>query len=155
MEESTFLTKFASEVTIVHRRDEFPCVEDHARSRPKERKDQMDYRCARRRGPGCRQGRGHRRSSEERGQWQGLGPKTDALFLAIGHIPNTKIFQGQLDLDEQGYIISQGGAQNERGKAASTPATCRIASTVRQLQRPGPVAWPPLKAERFLEATGE
>ena len=33
------------------------------------------------------------------------------MFLAIGHIPNTTVFNGQLDLDEQGYIISQGGAR--------------------------------------------
>ena len=36
---------------------------------------------------------------------------TNALFLAIGHIPNTEIFRGQLDLDDQGYIVSYGGAR--------------------------------------------
>jgi thioredoxin reductase (NADPH) len=37
--------------------------------------------------------------------------EADALFIAIGHTPNTGIFQGQLDLDEAGYIVSPDGAQ--------------------------------------------
>jgi thioredoxin reductase (NADPH) len=36
---------------------------------------------------------------------------TAALFLAIGHIPNTTIFKGQLDLDPDGYIVGKGGAR--------------------------------------------
>jgi thioredoxin reductase (NADPH) len=35
----------------------------------------------------------------------------DGFFVAIGHIPNTKVFKGQLDLDSEGYIVSHGGAR--------------------------------------------
>jgi thioredoxin reductase len=55
-------------------------------------------------------------------QWR---EPVDGLFLAIGHIPNTKPFVGQLDLDPEGYIISHGGARTSIGRLP-----CR--------RRPGP-----------------
>jgi thioredoxin reductase (NADPH) len=37
--------------------------------------------------------------------------EVDGLFVAIGHIPNTAVFKGQIELDAEGYIVSHGGAQ--------------------------------------------
>jgi thioredoxin reductase (NADPH) len=77
----------------------------------------------------------------------------DGFFLAIGHIPNTKPFEGQLELDSDGYIISKGGARTSvegvfhagdvedrvyRQAITASAAGCRAA----------------LEAERFLEAEG-
>jgi thioredoxin reductase (NADPH) len=110
MEEATFLTKFASEVALVHRRDEFRASKimlDRAENNPKIKKitpvtiDEV---------LGVEEGevKGVRlRNLETDETWV---HETAALFLAIGHIPNTTIFKGQLDLDKEGYIVGKGGA---------------------------------------------
>jgi thioredoxin reductase (NADPH) len=79
--------------------------------------------------------------------------KTDALFLAIGHIPNTKIFAGQLDLDPQGYIISQGGARtNVAGVFHAGDVQDRVYRQAVTAAGMGCMA--AIEAERFLEAAG-
>jgi len=50
----------------------------------------------------------------------------DGFFLAIGHIPNTKVFRGQIETDAEGYIVSKGGARTSI-PGSSMRATCRIA----------------------------
>lgn len=111
MEEATFLTKFASEVALVHRRDDFRASKimlDRAENNPKIKKitpvviDEV---------LGVDEGevKGVRLRNIETGEtWV---HDTAALFLAIGHIPNTTIFKGQLDLDPDGYIVGKGGAR--------------------------------------------
>jgi thioredoxin reductase (NADPH) len=111
MEEATFLTKFASEVALVHRRDEFRASKimlDRAENNPKIKKitpvviDEVI---------GVDEGevKGVRLRNVDTGEtWV---HDTAALFLAIGHIPNTTIFKGQLELDADGYIVGKGGAR--------------------------------------------
>ena len=107
MEEGTFLTKFASSVTIVHRRPEFrasPIMLDRARSNEK-----VDWvtNAVVEEVLGTDEGRvtGVRlrdvRSDET---WE---RPADGLFVAIGHDPNTKLFLDQLDHDEAGYLLTQ------------------------------------------------
>lgn len=111
MEEATFLTKFASEVTIVHRREEFRASQimlDRAKKNPKIKwitnavVDEV-YGVEEKEVTGVRL-----KSTVDGKTWD---HKASALFLAIGHIPNTKIFGDQLTLDDEGYIVSQGGAR--------------------------------------------
>ena len=111
MEEATFLTKFASEVSICHRRDQFRASKimlDRARANQKikwitDTAVEEVYDVARNEVTGVRL---HNLKTDKRQDY-----KVDGLFLAIGHIPNTKIFRGQLHLDADGYIVSQGGAR--------------------------------------------
>jgi len=111
MEEAIFLTKFASEVTIVHRRDEFRASKimlDRAKKNKKiswEPHTTVDevYGVEEQEVTGVQLRNTKDESTRDHA--------TSALFLAIGHIPNTEIFNGQLDLDPDGYIISKGGAQ--------------------------------------------
>ncbi len=154
MEESTFLTKFASEVTIVHRRDEFRASKimlDRAQKNEKIKwitgavvDDVQDVEKG--------EVTGVRLKSVGNGKaWD---HKTDALFLAIGHIPNTKIFRGQLDLDEQGYIKSQGGARtNVEGCFHAGDVQDRVYRQAVTAAGAGCMA--AIEAERFLEATGD
>ncbi len=111
MEEATFLTKFASEVAIVHRREEFRASKimlDRARANGKIKwitpaavEEVLDVT--------EKEVKAVRLKNLETGQtWL---HETAALFLAIGHIPNTKIFQGQIELDKAGYLVSHGGAR--------------------------------------------
>jgi thioredoxin reductase (NADPH) len=151
MEEGTFLTKFASEVTIVHRRDEFRASKimlDRAKENPKikwvtgatvdEVQDVSKNEVTGLKLRDLKSGRA----------WD---HKTDALFLAIGHTPNTKIFQGQLDLDEQGYIISKGGARtNVAGVFHAGDVQDRVYRQAVTAAGMGCMA--AIEAERFLEA---
>lgn len=153
MEEGTFLTKFASEVTIVHRRDEFRASKimlDRARSNEKIKwvtgatVDEV-YDVSKNEVSGVKL-----RDVKSGKTWD---HKTDALFLAIGHIPNTKIFQGQLDLDEQGYIISKGGARtNVEGVFHAGDVQDRVYRQAVTAAGMGCMA--AIEAERFLEAHG-
>ncbi|MBI1354653.1 MAG: thioredoxin-disulfide reductase [Acidobacteria bacterium] len=111
MEEATFLTKFASKVTLVHRREEFRASQimlERARKNPKIHwitNAEVDkvYDVDQKEVTGVRL-----KSTVDGKTWD---YPASALFLAIGHVPNTKIFQGQLELDEDGYIVSAGGAR--------------------------------------------
>ena len=107
MEESTFLTKFASEVVLVHRREEFRASKimvDRALSNPK---ISVEYNSTVEDIQG----------SLESGVTAVLLKNTktgdvremacEGVFMAIGHVPNTQLFNGSLNMDDQGYIITK------------------------------------------------
>ncbi|HWG56482.1 MAG TPA: thioredoxin-disulfide reductase [Gaiellaceae bacterium] len=107
MEEALFLTKFASKVTIVHRRDGFrasPIMVDRAQSHEKIEiltpylVDEV---------LGVEEGKltGIRLRHAETGET--LDYATDGLFVAIGHDPTTKLFVDWLDHDENGYLVTK------------------------------------------------
>jgi len=77
----------------------------------------------------------------------------DGFFLAIGHIPNTKVFKGQIETDPEGYIISKGGARtNIAGVFHAGDVQDR---TYRQaVTAAGAGCMAAIEVERFLEAEG-
>ena len=79
--------------------------------------------------------------------------EVDGFFVAIGHIPNTKPFKGQIDLDHEGYIVSHGGARtNIAGVFHAGDVQDR---TYRQaITAAGAGCMAAMEAERFLEAEG-
>jgi thioredoxin reductase (NADPH) len=109
MEEATFLTKFASRVSIIHRRNEFRATKimlDRARANEKikflipftvDRVSDVDKNSVETL---------HLRNIET-GATSEL--QVAGLFIAIGHEPNTKVFKGLLDMDENGYLVTTGG----------------------------------------------
>jgi thioredoxin reductase (NADPH) len=105
MEEATFLTKFASKVTIIHRREELRAskiMQDRAKANPK---IEFVLDSAVEEVIGTREGgvtslKVRNLKTNETGDLNVQG-----LFVAIGHTPNTAAYKGQLDLDERGYII--------------------------------------------------
>jgi thioredoxin reductase (NADPH) len=108
MEEATFLAKFAPKVTVVHRREAFrasPIMVDRARSN-----DRIEFVLDSVVDDvlGTEDGfvTGVLIRNMKTGEETEL--KTDGLFVAIGHDPNTALFRGQLDMDEAGYIITKG-----------------------------------------------
>ena len=77
----------------------------------------------------------------------------DGLFLAIGHIPNTKPFAGTLDLDPEGYIVSHGGARTSvLGVFHAGDVQDRVYRQAITAAGAGCMA--AIEAERFLEAQG-
>jgi thioredoxin reductase (NADPH) len=105
MEDSLFLTRFASEVNIVHRRDSFRAskiMQDRVLANPKikvvwnttvdEIKGDKAVTTA---------------VLKDVGTGQTREMPIDGVFLAIGYEPNTKLFKGQLQMDDQGYLVTK------------------------------------------------
>ena len=107
MEEATFLTKFASEVTIIHRRDEFRASKIMVERAIKNPKISIKYNSI------VKNIIGTKDSGVESIEIEDVKSKTtsifncDGVFMAIGHVPNTKIFNNSLNLDENGYILTK------------------------------------------------
>ena len=108
MEEAIFLTKFASKVTIVHRRDEFRASKIMAQRAIDHPKIEVLWNTTVDEVLGDDLVTGLKVTDTQTGE-QSVLP-VEGFFLAIGHDPNTKIFQGQLDLDVAGYIVAEAGS---------------------------------------------
>jgi thioredoxin reductase (NADPH) len=110
MEEATFLSKFATEVVVVHRRDEFRASKimvDYARAKPNI-SFLNPFTVSEVLGGDEGKVTGVRLRHAETGDEQVL--ETDGFFVAAGHDPNTALFKGQLDMDDAGYLIVQPGS---------------------------------------------
>ena len=111
MEEAVFLTKFASQVTVVHRRDRLRAskiMQDKAFANPRiafewntELVDVKDV------DQGVVTGAVLR--NRETGATRTL--EVDGVFIAIGHTPNTRLFEGQIELDANGYVVAGTGTR--------------------------------------------
>lgn len=106
MEEATFLTKFASKVTIVHRRDAFRASKIMATRALENPKIDVEWNTVIEEILGDEKVAGVRLKNTETGETKELA--VDGYFAAIGHKPNTDLVKGQLRLDEGGYIIADG-----------------------------------------------
>ncbi len=108
MEEAIFLTKFASKVTILHRRDEFRASKIMAQRAIDHPKIEVLWNTTIEEVLGDDLVTGLRVKNVNTDEESVLS--VEGFFLAIGHDPNTKIFQNQLDLDTTGYIVANGGS---------------------------------------------
>lgn len=107
MEEATYLTKFASEVTVIHRREGFrasPIMLERAEKNEKI-KFKLNYVIKEILGKeenGIKKVTGAILENTKDGSTEEI--EADGIFMAIGHQPNTKIFDGKLEMDETGYL---------------------------------------------------
>ena len=151
MEEATFLTKFASHVTIVHRREAFRAskiMQDKARANPKisfeldtvvdEVKDVAQGVVT-----------GVVLRNVRTGAVEELA--VDGVFIAIGHTPNTWLVAGQVDLDANGYIVPvRGTATNVSGVFACGDVQDHVYRQAITAAGSGCMA--AIDAERYLES---
>ena len=107
MEEALFLTRFGSKVTVIHRRDSLRASKIMAERALSHEKIDFIWNTGVEAVLGTTQMTGLRLKSLVDGTISEFD--ADALFIAIGHIPNTAIFAGQIDLDAAGYILSPNG----------------------------------------------
>ncbi len=111
MEEATFLTKFASHVTVVHRRDTLRAskiMQDKAFKNPK---ISFEWNAVVEDVTDTQKGvvTGIVLRDANTGERKTL--PVEGVFVAIGHSPNTHLFKGQIELDAAGYIVPRGGAR--------------------------------------------
>jgi len=150
LEEAIFLTKFASKVTLVHRRDAFrgsKIMQDKALANPK---IEVAWNSV-----------VETINDTQKGEVTGIvlrDVKTNALrdvpvdgvFVAIGHTPNTGLFTGQIELDANGYIVTRDGT------TTNVPGVFACGDVQDQIYRQaitaaGSGCMAALDAERFIE----
>lgn len=154
MEEANFLTRFASEVHLIHRREEFRASKimvERARANPKIRFH--PWRTV------------EEVLADERNRVRGVALKdprdgtahelkVDGFFLAIGHVPNTGIFRGKLDLDGNGYIVARPDSSRTSVEGVFACGDC-VDHVYRQaITAAGMGCRAAIDAERWLESKG-
>lgn len=102
MEEATFLTRFATRVTIIHRRDEFRASKIMTRRALDNPKIEVAWNSVVDEVLGDTGVTGVRVRDVKTGEKRDI--PCSGMFAAIGHHPNTEVFEGQIEMDEQGYI---------------------------------------------------
>ncbi|NIF84077.1 thioredoxin-disulfide reductase [Comamonas sp. Tr-654] len=156
VEEALYLSNIASKVTLVHRRDKFkaePILVDKLMDKVKEGKIELKTYFTLDEVLGDQSGvTGIRIKSTQDGHTEEV--KLQGAFIAIGHHPNTDIFQGQLEL-ENGYIVTQGGL---KGFATQTSVPgvfaagdCQDHVYRQAITSAGTGCMAALDAQRFLE----
>lgn len=107
IEDTLFLTKFVNHATIVHRRNELRASKILQERAFKNPKISFVWDAIVEEVLGEQKVEGVRIRNVKTGKQEVL--KCDGLFVAIGHQPNTAIFQGQIELDEKGYVVTREG----------------------------------------------
>ncbi|MBP1964849.1 thioredoxin-disulfide reductase [Paenibacillus aceris] len=150
MEEANFLTRFASEVRLVHRRDELRAskiMQDRARGNEKVKWSLNNT-------PlevvsGEKGVVGLKVKNNTTGEEELL--ETDGIFVAIGHTPNTKFLGGQIDTDEQGYIIVKPGTTETNIPGVFACGDVQDTKYRQAITAAGSGCAAALEAEKFLE----
>ncbi|BCD02755.1 thioredoxin reductase (plasmid) [Bacillus cereus] len=149
MEEANFLTKFATEVHIVHRRDELRAskiMQDRAKANEKItwglNKTPIEVRA---------DGKvtGLKVKANETGEEEII--ETDGIFIAIGHRPNTEFLNGQVEIDEAGYIVVKPGTTETNIPGVFACGDVQDHKYRQAITAAGTGCMAALDSERFLE----
>jgi thioredoxin reductase (NADPH) len=151
IEEATFLTKFADSVTIVHRRDELRAskiMQDRARANPKIRfawnkvVTEVLGNAGKVAGLGVEDTLTGERSTMD----------VTGLFVAIGHQPNTDLFKGQLDMEDNGYLITQPGSSRTNVEGVFACGDVQDHTYRQAITAAGSGCMAAIDVERYLES---
>ncbi len=152
MEEALFLTRFASKVTIIHRRDEFRASKIMIRRALEHDKIEVLWNSVVEEVLGDDTVTGLRVRNVRTDTASTLS--VDGVFVAIGHTPNTVVFRGLIDLDEKGYVVRHGSTMT------SVPGVFAAGDVADSVYRQAVTAAAmgcraAMDAERWLEAQGD
>ena len=155
VEEATFLTKFASKVTLIHRRDELRAskiMQERALANPKidflwntEIKEILGTK-----EEGVTGIRIFNNLTGEENTFE-----TQGVFVAIGHQPNTQLFAGQLEMDEVGYLITEGKSMKTNIDGVFACGDAQDSYYRQAITAAGTGCMAAIDAERFLAEHGD
>ena len=143
VEEALFLTNFADKVTIVHRRDSFRAEKIMQERLFKNPKIEVVWNTVLEEVIGHRRAEvGDRRALKNVKTGKMSEIKIDGVFIAIGHVPATELFKGQLEMNAVGLPHHRAGFDAHfRSPACSPPATSRTKFSARRSPRQAWAAW--------------
>lgn len=150
MEEAIFLTRFATRVSVVHRRDELRASKIMQERAFKNEKIQFIWNSVVEDILGDAKVTGVRLRNVKTNAVTDM--PCDGFFLAIGHVPNTTLVQGQLDLDAQGYIITQNKSTTTSVSGVFAAGDVQDSKYRQAITAAGSGCMAALEVERFLEA---
>ncbi len=153
LEEAIFLTRFGRSVTIVHRRDQLRAswaMQERAKANEKIRFvwDSVVEEIL-----GDEKVTGVRLKNVKTGETTELS--CGAVFVAIGHEPNTKIFQGQLEMDDAGYIVTKPGSTRTSVEGVFACGDVQDQVYRQAITAAGTGCMAAIEAERWLESRGQ
>lgn len=149
MEEALFLTRFASEVTVIHRRDKLRASKIMAERAEKNPKIRFVWNSAVTEIFGKDDVDGIRVKNVATGEERTLACK--GVFVALGHVPSTKAFAGQLNMDESGYIELQNNTSYTSVEGVFAAGDCADKRYRQAITAAGMGARAAIDAERWLE----
>lgn len=157
MEEATFLTKFASKVTVVHRRDELRAskfMQEKAKANPK-----IEFawnsgieEILGKKDNGKKMVTGVKLKNVKTGETTEL--PCEGVFMAIGHQPNTELFKGMIDMDKVGYITVKDGSTKTNIEGVFAAGDVADSVYRQAVTAAGTGCMAAIDAERFLAQHG-
>ena len=150
MEEALFLTKFASKLTVVHRRDEFRASTIMGERVVNHPKIDVAWNSTLDEVLGDQFVTGVVLKDTVTGETREMA--TDGVFIAIGHTPNTGVFADQIDRDETGYIVTEPGRTETSVEGVYAAGDVSDAVYRQAITAAGVGCQAALDAERWLEA---
>lgn len=155
MEEALFLTKFASEVTLVHRRDEFRASKIMQDRVLAHEKINVLWNTEVKEIKGSREAGVESVTLFNNQTGETTEFPTQGVFIAIGHQPNTELFKGVLDMDEVGYLITEGKTMRTNIDGVFACGDAQDSYYRQAVTAAGTGCMAAIDAERFLAEHGD